>query len=53
MGIEVDPVLNRENASTISAPQSAVHIRTLKTNEEVMIARHVRKVVNLSSPEVA
>ena len=54
MGIEVDPVLNRENASTISAPQSAVHIRTVKTNEEVMIARHVRKVVGLSdSPKVA
>ena len=45
LGIEVDPGLNRENASTISASRSRVRIRTLRTNEEAMIARHARNAV--------
>lgn len=46
LGIELDPTLNGENAPTISATQSKVRIRILKTDEEAMIARHVRKVLN-------
>lgn len=52
LGIRVDPALNRENASTISAAGSTVQVRTVKTNEEAMIARHVRKAVALQ-PQAA
>jgi acetate kinase len=45
LGIEVDPGLNRENASTISASQSKVRVRTLKTNEEAVIARCARNAI--------
>jgi len=44
LGIEIDPKLNSENASTISTARSKVVIRTVKTNEESMIARHVRAI---------
>jgi acetate kinase len=50
LGIEIDPELNRLNASIISADQSGVVIRILKTREEVMIARHVRE--SLSHPSI-
>ncbi|HEY3113155.1 MAG TPA: acetate/propionate family kinase [Gemmatimonadaceae bacterium] len=43
LGVQIDPRLNHANASTISATQSRVRIRTVKTREEVMIARHVRR----------
>jgi len=48
MRIHIDPVLNRENASTISAGQGSVVVRTMKTQEEVMIARHVREFLRNS-----
>jgi len=43
LGIRIDPARNRENASIISADQTRVVIRTVKTREEVMIARRVRE----------
>jgi acetate kinase len=43
LGIRIDPVLNTTNAANISAAHSRVVIRTVSTNEEVVIARHVRK----------
>jgi len=43
LGVQIDPRLNQANAPTISAAQSRVRIRTLKTREEIMIARHVRR----------
>lgn len=43
LGIRIDPLLNGTNASKISTADSRVVIRTVKTKEEVMIARHVRK----------
>lgn len=49
LGIQIDPLLNRANAPTISATQSRVRIRALKTREEVMIARHVRR--SLADPQ--
>jgi acetate kinase len=45
LGIELDPALNRENAATISTPDSNAVIRIVKTNEEAMIARHTRRVI--------
>jgi len=43
LGIRIDPLLNGTNASKLSAADSRVATRTVKTKEEVMIARHVRK----------
>jgi acetate kinase len=43
LGIRIDPALNRSNAPIISSPQGSVVIRTFKTREEVMIARHTRE----------
>jgi acetate kinase len=43
LGIQIDPSLNETNASKISAADGGVVIRTVKTNEEIMIARHVRR----------
>jgi acetate kinase len=45
LGLDVDAALNRENAETISAPGSRVRVRTIKANEEAMIARHTRQAV--------
>ena len=45
LGIEIDPKLNGENAWTISTARSRVAIHAVKTNEEAMIARHVRQAI--------
>lgn len=39
LGVEVDEKLNQENALLISTPNSKVKVFTIKTNEEVLIAR--------------
>jgi acetate kinase len=49
LGLTIDPGMNRSNASTISAAQSDVVVRTMKTREEVMIARHVREFTRNNS----
>lgn len=46
LGLEVDAALNRESAETISARESRVIVRTMKANEEAMIARHTRQAVS-------
>jgi acetate kinase len=46
LGIEIDAASNGENAETISASGSNVRVRTIRTNEEAMIARHTRQAVN-------
>ena len=40
LGIVLDPCRNAENASTISAAESACVVRVIPTNEDLMIARH-------------
>ncbi len=45
LGLKLDPVRNRDNASVISAKSSQVSIRVIKTNEELMIARHTARLV--------
>jgi acetate kinase len=42
LGIRIDPALNGANAGMISTNHPGVVVRTVKTREEVMIARHVR-----------
>jgi acetate kinase len=44
LGIQVDPSRNNANAPIISPDDGAVVVRVMKTNEELMIARHTRRV---------
>ena len=45
LGIELDAAANAEHRSRISAPASRVTVWVLPTNEELVIARHTRKLV--------
>jgi acetate kinase len=41
LGVRLDTAYNGADAAVISAPESRVTIRVIKTNEDLMIARHV------------
>ena len=41
LGIRLDPESNEANADVISDEKSQVKVRIIKTNEDLMIARHV------------
>ena len=45
LGIRLDPAANAGNAAVISAPDSRVTVRVIRTNEEVIVARHAKRVV--------
>jgi acetate kinase len=45
LGIRLDSTRNDRNAAIISRDGSPVTVRVMKTNEEVMIARHTRDVI--------
>ncbi|MEN6559025.1 MAG: acetate/propionate family kinase [Thermoguttaceae bacterium] len=45
LGIRLDPDRNNSGAEVISDPQSAVTIRVMKTDEEVMLARHTYQML--------
>jgi acetate kinase len=45
LGIHLDLDLNNENAPIISKKGSPVTVRVMKTNEELMIARHTRDLI--------
>ena len=45
LGIELDAAANTEHRSRISSPASRVAVWVLPTNEELVIARHTRKLV--------
>src|SRR5262245_19673909 len=47
IGVRLNPAANTANAAIISAADSAVTVRIIPTNEELMIARHKRKVLEL------
>jgi acetate kinase len=44
-GIHLEPDLNQEKAPIISKQDSPVTVRIMKTNEELMIARHTRNLL--------
>jgi acetate kinase len=46
MNINLDGGLNLANAPVISSENSSVTVRVIKTNEELMIARHTYKLIN-------
>ena len=45
LGLHLDPELNQVNAPIISLKESPVTVRVMKTNEELMIARHTRELL--------
>ena len=49
LGIELNEPRNRENAPVISAQNSRVAVRIIRTDEELMIARSVCRVVGLGA----
>ena len=49
LGIELDEIKNMNNDPVISTEISKVTVRVIKTNEELMIAKMVCKVLNLSN----
>jgi acetate kinase len=48
LGIQIDPQRNQVNAPLISRMGSGVKIRVIETNEDLMIARHVRSFLTRS-----
>src|SRR6185295_18214364 len=47
LGIELDGATNAQNGLRISSPQSRVSAWVVRTNEELMIARHTASVLGL------
>jgi acetate kinase len=45
LGVELDPAANARNSATLSTPASRVAVRMIHTDEELMIARHVRETI--------
>jgi acetate kinase len=45
LGIDLDPQRNAVHADVISTPGSACTVRVVPTNEDLMIARHTRRVL--------
>ena len=50
LGIELDHKRNAENAALISPQSGRVKVRVIRTDEELMIARSVTRVLNLGLP---
>jgi acetate kinase len=48
-GITLDPALNEAHAPIISRAESPVTVRVIKTNEELMIARHTHHILEAVS----
>ena len=45
MGLHLDATRNESNAPVVSPDASAVTVRVIKTNEELMVARHTRDII--------
>ena len=46
LGVRIDGAANKAGSPCISTPNSAVEVRVLATDEEAMIARHARSVID-------
>ena len=51
LGIILDPKANAAHAAVISAPDSRVSVRVIRTNEELIVARHARSVIGQQPAE--
>jgi acetate kinase len=49
LGVELDVEANRSGGPRISTASSSVSVWTIPTNEELMIARHTRRVIALAA----
>jgi acetate kinase len=47
LGIELDCEANSQNADNITTPQSHCSVHVIKTDEDLMIARHTRRMLQL------
>jgi acetate kinase len=47
LGIILDPAANAAHAAVISAPDSRVIVRVIRTNEELIVARHAKSVIGV------
>jgi acetate kinase len=47
LGIEIDPARNKANAPVISSNAGRVKVRVMRTNEELVIARSVRRILQI------
>lgn len=45
LGVHIDDAANQANLPCIGAPNSAIEVRVVATDKEVMIARHTRSVI--------
>jgi acetate kinase len=52
LGIEIDPARNDAHQPVISAAGARVAVRVIATNEELMLARHVRRLLETAPPPV-
>jgi len=52
LGVELNEVRNAESADVISADDSRVTVRVIRTNEELMIVRSVKSMLGLCTKEV-
>ena len=48
LGLEIDEVKNKENAAVFSTPNSKVYAMTIRTNEELVIARETYRILTRS-----
>jgi acetate kinase len=53
LGIDIDEARNAENGSLISTDAGRVGVRVIRTDEELIIARSVTRVINLDSTRKA
>ncbi len=53
LGVELDGASNSANSAIISTPASRVVVRVIRTDEEIMIARHMREVISAdATPQI-
>ncbi|WP_417770207.1 acetate/propionate family kinase [Stappia sp.] len=52
LGLDLDAAANRRGAAVISTPESRVEVRVIATDEEAMIAEHVRDLPMLAGDPV-
>ena len=45
LGIRIDPDRNAEHAPVISSDDAAVRVRVVPTDEDLMVARHTRRLI--------
>jgi acetate kinase len=50
LGVRLDPQANARHADVISTGDSNVRIRVIRTNEEWIVARHAKSVLETERP---